>query len=249
MLFTWSAHAGLDAFRAYMIRQWLNGNYSNWQCYVTPAGFATTNNPCETFKRALKRDYTQRRKLKMAVLLQHLRDCCSHRSMAKLNFNSKPANSRRLFARVTALRKRGHLREHVYERGSISYLLDDTPASIVRLVLVLPQRFYIPARNRSEEAVEVVAQFGINYARMETESQPSTGWPVDVDAGFCPCRYHGKFKTCTHLLYAQQLSSSFDADGKRLLANRGRKRRRGSDGVDEPAVGRRRNAGHALQID
>ncbi|OWY91780.1 hypothetical protein PHMEG_00039499, partial [Phytophthora megakarya] len=33
--------------------------------FATPSGFATTNNPVETFNASLKRDYTLRRRLKM----------------------------------------------------------------------------------------------------------------------------------------------------------------------------------------
>ncbi|ETP16496.1 hypothetical protein F441_08920 [Phytophthora nicotianae CJ01A1] len=54
VLFQWNKRPELDTFRMYMEKQWLSRNSSNWQCYLTPSGFATTNNPCETLNRAFK---------------------------------------------------------------------------------------------------------------------------------------------------------------------------------------------------
>ncbi|KAE9183977.1 hypothetical protein PF004_g23792 [Phytophthora fragariae] len=58
VLVEWSKHKELDKFWVYVEKQWLKGNFRRWQAYLTPCGFATTNDPCETFNRAFKRDYT-----------------------------------------------------------------------------------------------------------------------------------------------------------------------------------------------
>ncbi|EGZ25570.1 hypothetical protein PHYSODRAFT_257835 [Phytophthora sojae] len=187
VLFEWNKRPELDAFRKYMKKQLMKGKFSSWQCYLTPTGFATTNNPCETFNRAFKRDYTQKRKLKLVLLLQQMRDCCSHRSMAALPILQRRKSDKLLQARATSLRTGGYLREHVHERSSIGFLIDDTNDDIVRVLAAQPPRFYVPSRGRTEKAADVAARFSVNYAMMEVEAQPSTGWPVDITAGHCPC--------------------------------------------------------------
>ncbi|ETI48358.1 hypothetical protein F443_07608 [Phytophthora nicotianae P1569] len=62
------------------------GSFGNWQIFSTPVGFTSTNNPCETFNRDFKRDYSQKRKLKLAVRLDQARYCCSHQSMSPVAF-------------------------------------------------------------------------------------------------------------------------------------------------------------------
>ncbi|RLN48812.1 hypothetical protein BBJ28_00013307 [Nothophytophthora sp. Chile5] len=74
----------LTSFVQYIRGQWLNGRYSTWQLYCTPTGFASTNNPMETFNAVQKRDYTLRRRLKMGALLQELSNCCHDKSASLL---------------------------------------------------------------------------------------------------------------------------------------------------------------------
>ncbi|KAG2926764.1 hypothetical protein PC119_g1136 [Phytophthora cactorum] len=33
------------------------------------------------------------------------------------------------------------------------------------------------------------AQMDVNYARMEVQGQPWSGWSVDLDSCWCPCNY------------------------------------------------------------
>ncbi|ETP11504.1 hypothetical protein F441_12980 [Phytophthora nicotianae CJ01A1] len=248
VLFQWNKRPELDTFRMYMEKQWLSRNFSNWQCYLTPSGFATTNNPCETFNRAFKRDYTQKRKLKLVLLLQQMRDCCSHRSMAALEFLQHRKRDKRLQARATSLRTSGFLREYVHDRCSINFLIDDTGDEVVRVLAAQPPRFYVPSRGRSEEALDVAAQFSVSYARMEVDSQPSTGWPVNLTAEYCPCRYHAKMNCCVHWIFALHVRSHVDGTGEKLMVNRSRKRRNDAE-INRREPGRPMNAGHALQKD
>ncbi|RLN92624.1 hypothetical protein BBJ28_00015178 [Nothophytophthora sp. Chile5] len=60
----WVQDPEVVPFARYMCAQWLTGPFTSWQAYHTSTGFATTNNPCETFNALLKRDYTLRRRLK-----------------------------------------------------------------------------------------------------------------------------------------------------------------------------------------
>jgi hypothetical protein len=66
----WQQPSALHFFHAYFKRVWLNDRFCRWQCFLTPPGFATNNNPVEQSNRALKRDYTAHRLLKMGELLQ-----------------------------------------------------------------------------------------------------------------------------------------------------------------------------------
>jgi hypothetical protein len=58
----------LEEFVRYFTEQWLDSRYWRWQVFHTPVGFATTNNPCETFNAILKK-YTGRRRFFMQRLL------------------------------------------------------------------------------------------------------------------------------------------------------------------------------------
>ncbi|KAG6608822.1 uncharacterized protein IUM83_14815 [Phytophthora cinnamomi] len=60
----WSKLPELKRFSQYFSKVWLNQRFWRWQCFHTPSGFATTNNPCETYNAMIKRDVTLRRKLK-----------------------------------------------------------------------------------------------------------------------------------------------------------------------------------------
>ncbi|KAK1931235.1 hypothetical protein P3T76_013424 [Phytophthora citrophthora] len=63
----WMTDPTLIPFAQYFHGQWLTGHFNTWQVLATPSGFASTNNPAETFNTLLKRDYTLRRRLKMGV--------------------------------------------------------------------------------------------------------------------------------------------------------------------------------------
>ncbi|KAG3022680.1 hypothetical protein PC119_g9171 [Phytophthora cactorum] len=160
----------------------------------TPPGFAPTNNPCETFNRAFKRDYTQKRKLKLAVLLQQMQYCCSHRSMASTEFEPRRTSDKR----QSRAQQHFDVADISPSRNSISFLAHDASGNFVCELSTPPLHFYTPSLGRSEEALDVAAQFSANYARMKIDDLPSTGWPVDLEAQHCPCRYHSKMRDCVH---------------------------------------------------
>ena len=43
----WKEKSNLRNFHDYFVKQWLNSDFSNWQIFLTPPGFANTNNPFE----------------------------------------------------------------------------------------------------------------------------------------------------------------------------------------------------------
>jgi len=55
----WRAIPELASFLAYVINQWFRGTFSNWHIYKTPAGFANTNNPMESFNKIIKAYFTR----------------------------------------------------------------------------------------------------------------------------------------------------------------------------------------------
>jgi hypothetical protein len=62
-------------FLIYFESTWLESDYSRWQAYHSPIGYATTNNPCETYNRTMKRTISKRYDLRplmerMAILVE-----------------------------------------------------------------------------------------------------------------------------------------------------------------------------------
>ena len=49
----------MQKFQEYFFAQWMQGPFVNWQLFNTPPGFATTNNPEESFNKQLKESYTE----------------------------------------------------------------------------------------------------------------------------------------------------------------------------------------------
>lgn len=58
----WSRDAELAEFKGYFDRVWVKSEFHRWQCFHTPSGYVTTNNPVERFNRLIKRDYNLRTK-------------------------------------------------------------------------------------------------------------------------------------------------------------------------------------------
>ncbi|OWY98363.1 hypothetical protein PHMEG_00030888 [Phytophthora megakarya] len=95
------------ALKRYMAGQWLYGRFCCWQAFATPSGFATTNNPVETFNASLKRDYTLRRRLKMGTLLQELSNCCTAASETVKPFYYRAVPAKTLMRRAADMRQGG----------------------------------------------------------------------------------------------------------------------------------------------
>lgn len=242
VLAKWMSVSSLERFWQYMSGQWLYGRFSSWQGYLTPSGFATTNNPAETFNALLKRDYTLRRRLKMGTLLKELSDCCEDRSSTPriFHWNIEPSNS--LARRVSDM-----IREKLLYTGVVpntdSACTEER--SIVPVVSLLAKRVVVAPNKRTEEGIAVCAQMGSNYARMEVEGQPWCGWQVDIASKWCGCNYCFVFGTCVHVLFALRVTEHVDNSGRSVLVNRKKRRRAGVN----QTIGRPRAIGPALSFD
>ena len=65
---------GLTDFVNYFNDNWLVGKFSKWQIFQTPPGFASTDNPCESFNARLKQEFTCRDQLTIPLFVQILVD-------------------------------------------------------------------------------------------------------------------------------------------------------------------------------
>ncbi|KAE9265846.1 hypothetical protein PR003_g32329, partial [Phytophthora rubi] len=194
---SWAKPPGQARFSAYFSKTWLDDRFKRWQCFHTPGGYATTNNPCETFNAAIKRDVTLRRKLKVGALLPQIMTLCASEGMLPRPFEVQVTPDARLVRRVKAMARAGLLSLHSATRGSISFILcdaeEESSSDIVRVVGRPSPRIYDDLRKRTVEDLPVSAQLNKLTARMETLGMPSDGWEVDMETLTCPCQYWGKF--------------------------------------------------------
>jgi hypothetical protein len=213
ILRSWMNEPTLGAFAQYVYAQWLTGHFTAWQVYATPSGFASTNNPAETFNALLKRDYTLRRRLMIGTLLRELGACCQDQSSSARAFEFTVCPAPTLARRVSELVRLNLL--GVAEDQD----LDSVRAGaccILRVISMPAPRVSVAPNNRSEEAVAVTAQMGVNYTRKEFEGEPVDGWPVDLVRQWCPCDYWYRFGACIHVLFALRVTAHVDSDAELL---------------------------------
>ncbi|KAE9165192.1 hypothetical protein PF002_g31415, partial [Phytophthora fragariae] len=134
-------------------------------------------------------------------------DCCEHQSVTPRKFKDVPEVTQQLKARVNDFRQRSLLVDITPSRSSIEFLLVSPNPNLVRVLSRGCVRVYLPELGRSRETAPVSAQMGSNYARMELEGQPESGWEVDVSKLSCECKYNFKFALCIHVLFALQLKN------------------------------------------
>ncbi|POM68192.1 Hypothetical protein PHPALM_15676 [Phytophthora palmivora] len=268
VLARWMSDDRLVRFETYFNSVWVTSAFSHWQCYHTPSGYATTNNPLERFNSLIKRDYTLRTKHKIGTLTlsrwfpKHdkwlakgliglLADCCGHQSVTPRVFKEVSDATQQLKARVRDFRQRELLVDMTPRRSSIEFLLVSPNPNIVRVLSRGYHRVYLPELGRSRGTAPASAQMSANYARMEVEGQPEGGWNVDVSTLSCGCKYNFKFSICIHVLFALQLKNYTGLDGKQTLVNRfvPKKRRRTQTSRSRIPEGRRLTNGYALSIE
>ncbi|ETI36520.1 hypothetical protein F441_17225 [Phytophthora nicotianae CJ01A1] len=235
ILSNWKSNPYLVGFAQYMTDQWLYGRYWKWQRYFTPPGFASTNNPVETFNARLKRDYTLRRRLKMGTLLRELSACCHDVSSTTRSFSFEIAIQPTLTRRVSEMVKQSLI--GFWNRGC-SPPACAVSSDTVHVVSRMAQRVQVAPHKRTEVGIAVSAQMGANYARMEVQGQPWGGWPVDITHRWCPCGYCYAFGICVHVLFALRATETVDSSGRNVLVNRNKRKRSGGDSGGRPrAVG------------
>ncbi|KAG4228103.1 hypothetical protein PC116_g23530 [Phytophthora cactorum] len=154
--------------------------------YLTPTGFATTNNPAETYNAVLKRDYALRRRLKMGSLLRELIACCQDQSRNVRAFDFGVVPTATLAGRVSELIRANLL--GLAEGQTVDGALTECQSTLRAVSLRAPGVMVAPDK-RIEEGIAVSTQLGANYARMEVKGQSWAGWPVDVDRQYCSCGY------------------------------------------------------------
>ncbi|KAG2900042.1 hypothetical protein PC119_g12563 [Phytophthora cactorum] len=190
--------------------------------FLTPSGFATTNNPAEAFNALLKRDYTLRHRLKMDSLLRELSACCMDQSSRVRAFAFGVCPTATLLRRVSGLTR-------------------------ARLLSPAEGRTVDAPNKRSKEETAVSAQMGANYARMEVEEQTWAGWAVDVERQWCLCSYWFVFGSCIHALFALHATAHVDSSGRYIPVSRRKRRRSGLAVINN--VGRPRSNGPGLSYE
>ncbi|ETL83454.1 hypothetical protein L917_16606 [Phytophthora nicotianae] len=235
ILSNWKSNSYLVGFAQYMTDQWLYGRYWKWQRYFTPPGFASTNNPVETFNARLKRDYTLRRRLKMGTLLRELSACCHDVSSTIRSFSFEIAIQPTLTRRVSEMVKQSLIG---FWNGGCLPPACAVSSDTVHVVSRMAQRVQVAPHKRTEVGIAVSAQMGANYARMEVQGQPWGGWPVDITHRWCPCGYCYEFGICVHVLFALRATETVDSSGRNVVVNRNKRKRSGGDSGGRPcAVG------------
>lgn len=72
----WSSYPEMEAFVTYVVPQWFEGTFSNWQIFKSPPGFAATNNPMESFNKIIKAQFTDYNEQPLLgfilIIIQHL---------------------------------------------------------------------------------------------------------------------------------------------------------------------------------
>ena len=70
----WESIPDLMTFKVYFEQQWLNSAFNKWQIYHTPPGFASTNNPDESFNKGFKTNFSNYHLLDLLDLVNLLKD-------------------------------------------------------------------------------------------------------------------------------------------------------------------------------
>ncbi|KAG6615451.1 uncharacterized protein IUM83_05056 [Phytophthora cinnamomi] len=217
VLQAWMSDPLLVPFAQYCHAQWLTGHFRAWQVFATPTGFASTNNPAETFNALLKRDYALRRRLKMGTLLRELSACCQDQSSSARAFKFTVCPATSLERRETELVRSKLL--GVAEHQDVDAVRAGS-CCILRVISLPAPRVAVAPNKRSVEAIAVTAQMGSNYARKEFEGEPTDGWPVDVLRQWCPCSYWYAFGACVYVLFAMRVTAHVDSSGREVLISR-----------------------------
>ena len=85
---------------SYIEKQWFNvtfkGDFTKWQIFRNPPGFANTNSNIESFNATIKRDFTGRKKLKINSALQKLDQIIHYYSNDSIIFMLQPIASKKM---------------------------------------------------------------------------------------------------------------------------------------------------------
>ena len=76
----WLKNSQLLDFVNYFKKQWLDSVFNSWQIYLTPAGYAHTNSPIESYNNTIKAHFTNRIKYHMIPALEVFQTCIEYES-------------------------------------------------------------------------------------------------------------------------------------------------------------------------
>jgi hypothetical protein len=76
----------LKEFVTYFNKQWLSGDFVNWQLFNRPAGLATTNGPIESYNNTIKEFFTNRKKYNLLPSLEILSRQIKFESNRQIDF-------------------------------------------------------------------------------------------------------------------------------------------------------------------
>ncbi|POM60594.1 hypothetical protein PHPALM_30532 [Phytophthora palmivora] len=206
----WLDDPGLHTFAQYMLSQWLTGRFTAWQLYLNPSGFASTNNPAETFNALLLHAQASP---KNGALLKELRNYCEDQSSNPRPFRIKVVPAKTLTRRVSEL-----VREKLL--GTFEGVrFENLCAGQIQVYSHPAKRIIVAPNKRTEIVIAASAQMGANYARMEVEGSHGA-------AGF----YFDSFGICIHVLFAIKSCDHVDSQGSEVLVCRKKHRARNTGG-------------------
>jgi hypothetical protein len=212
----WEQDDGVAALGRYFHNEWLSGCFTEWQCFHTPVGYATTNNPVEQFNGKIKHGYGIRCRLKLGFLIGKITHICEMEAGTPKAFSHEPVASSHIMSRATELRRK----QDLFEVATTSYGSEAGSSDFVVVVSKAVSAVFVKPRKKKLEEIEIASQMGANAARMERDEQPMVGWAVNVRSRTCPCKYFFKYGKCVHLLHALFIRHGTFTPAKRSFVSR-----------------------------
>jgi len=214
----WRKFAVVSEFVAYFEKQWLRGRYWRWQAFHSPMGYATTNNPCETFNASVKR-HVMRKMFDTVRLLRKLviitEDVTADKITPATSCGAPPltlvksaramVHSRRLaifhaenVAVIRVVQQQGqnegfthHIAvvENAFERFTTSKTTEGMEEHLAR-------------RQRRKASAMYGNDMMWSVYMAHKMKMPILGWTVNTDEATCQCCYFAKMGHCCHLVGA-----------------------------------------------
>ena len=112
---------------SYFKKSWLLGDFTKWQIFHNPPGYASTNSNIESFNASIKRDFTLRRRLSVAVIMK-FGEITTYYSLHSKTFFTTPAYNRKLQDKAFEINKDRYKKQGKYlvsiKSGDISYYIN-----------------------------------------------------------------------------------------------------------------------------
>ena len=86
----------MHSFLSYFEKQWINSKFNNWQLFNTPAGYAGTNNPIESYNKTIKAQFTNYLKYNICPVLEIFRDAIEYESKQDFDYKTEKVVTRSL---------------------------------------------------------------------------------------------------------------------------------------------------------